>query len=97
MNPRGVGIANIISHTELAATAATIIHGYSHTATDSLIPSMHQIIKQLSHPNLHRHHIKGNVLQSIAKAIHHRPFISTKSNLTQVLLAINMLTLFLEN
>jgi len=32
--------------------------------------SMHQIRKQLSHPNLHRHHIQGDVLQYIAKAIH---------------------------
>ena len=34
---------------------------------------MHQIKKQLSHPNLHRHHIQGDVLQSIAKAIHQSP------------------------
>ena len=34
---------------------------------------MHQIRKQLSHPNLHRHHIQGDVLQSIAKSIHQSP------------------------
>jgi ribonuclease HI len=34
---------------------------------------MHQIKKQLLHPNLHRHHIQGDVLQSIAKAIHQSP------------------------
>jgi hypothetical protein len=34
---------------------------------------MHQIKKQLSHPNLHSHHIQGDVLQSIAKAIHQTP------------------------
>ena len=34
---------------------------------------MHQIKKQLSHPNLHCHHIQGDVLQSIAKAIHQSP------------------------
>ena len=34
---------------------------------------MHQIKKQLSHPNLHRHHIQGDVLQSIAKTIHQSP------------------------
>jgi hypothetical protein len=34
---------------------------------------MHQTKKQLSHPNLHRHHIQGDVLQSIAKAIHQSP------------------------
>ena len=34
---------------------------------------MHQIKKQLSHPNLHRHHIQGDTLQSIAKALHQSP------------------------
>jgi hypothetical protein len=43
-----------------------------HIATDSLT-SLHQIKKQLSHPNLHRHHIQGDVLQSIAKAIRQSP------------------------
>ena len=53
--------------------AAAVIHGYTHIATDSLI-SLHQIKKQLSsHPNLHRHHIHGDVLQSIAKAIRQSP------------------------
>jgi ribonuclease HI len=67
-----MGITNTISHAELAAIAAAVIHGYSHTATDSLT-SLHQIKKQLSHPNLHRHHIQGDVLQSIAKAIRQSP------------------------
>ena len=81
MNPRGVGITNIILHAELAAAAAAIIHGYSHIATD-ILTSMHQIKKQLSHPNLHRHHIQEDVLQSIAKTStsHHCPFVSTDSN-----------------
>jgi len=61
-------ITNTISRAELAAIAAAVIHGYSHKATDSLT-SLHQIKKELSHPNLHRHHIQGDVLQSIAKAI----------------------------
>jgi hypothetical protein len=34
---------------------------------------MHQIKKQLSRPNLHRHHIQGDVLQSITTAIHQAP------------------------
>jgi len=34
---------------------------------------MHQIKNQLSHPNLHRNYIQGDVLQSIAKAIHQSP------------------------
>ena len=67
-----MGIANTISRAELAAIAAAFIHGYSHIATDSLT-SLHQIKKQLSHPNLHRNHIQGDVLQSIAKAICQSP------------------------
>ena len=51
VNPRGVGTINTISRAELAAIAAVIIHGCSHIATDSLT-SMHQIKKQLLHPNL---------------------------------------------
>ena len=72
MNPRDVGLTNTISRAELAAIAAAIIHGYHHIATDSPT-SMHYIRKQLSHPNLHRHHIQGGVLQSIAKAIRQSP------------------------
>ena len=72
VNPIGMGITNTISRAELAAIAAAVIHGYTHIATDSLT-SLHQIKKQLSHPNLHRHHIQGDVLQSIAKAIRQSP------------------------
>ena len=72
VNPRGVGIASTISRAELAAVAAAIIHVHSHIATDSLT-SMHQIKKQLSSPNLHRHHFQRDVLQYIAKAIHQSP------------------------
>ena len=78
VKPRGGGITNAIPRAELAAIAAAIIHGYSHVATDSLT-SMREIIKQLSHPNLHRHHIQGDVLQSIygfeciSKAFHQSP------------------------
>jgi hypothetical protein len=60
------------------------MHGYTHIATDSLITSLHQIKKQLSHPNLHRHHIQVDVLQSIAKAIRQSPlpihFFKVKSH-----------------
>jgi len=52
-NPRGVGIT--ISRAELAAA---IIYGYPHIATDSLT-SMHQIKKQLSHPNFHSPTFRG--------------------------------------
>jgi hypothetical protein len=65
-------IKNTISRAELAAIAAAVIHGYTHIATGSLT-SLHQIKKQLSHPNLHRQHIQGDVLQSIAKAIRQSP------------------------
>jgi len=78
-----MGTTNTISRAELAAIAAAVLHGYSHIATDSLTP-LHQIIKQLSHPNLHRHHIQGDVLQSIAKAIRQSPspihFFKVKSH-----------------
>jgi len=67
-----MGITNNISRAELAAIAAAVIHGYSHIATDSLT-LLHQIKKQLLHPNLHCHHIRGEVLQSIAKAICQSP------------------------
>jgi hypothetical protein len=60
---------------------------------------MHQIKNQLSHPNLHCHHIQGDVLKSIAKTIHQSPLpiLSTKSSLTLALLAMNMLALLLES
>ena len=78
-----MGITNIISRAELAAIAAAVIHGCSHIATDSLT-SLHQIKKELSHPNLHRHHIQGDVFQSIAKAIRQSPspihFFKVKSH-----------------
>ena len=68
VSPKGMGTTNTISRAELAAIAAAVIHGYSHIATDSLT-SLHQIKKQLLHSNLDCHHIQGDVLQSIAKAI----------------------------
>ena len=95
--PKGMGITNTISRAELAAIAAAVIHGYSHTATDSLT-SLHQIKKHLSHPNFHRHHIQGDVLKSIAKAIRQSPspirFFKVKSH-APVLLVMNMPTSFL--
>jgi hypothetical protein len=78
-----MGITITISRAELAAIAAAVIHCYTHIATDSLT-SLHQIKKQLSHPNLHSHHIQGDVLQSIAKAIRQSPstihFFKVKSH-----------------
>ena len=83
VNPKGMGITNTILRAELAAIATAVIHGYTHIATDSLT-SLHQIKKQLSHPNLHRHHIQGDVLQSIVIAIRQSPspthFFKVKSH-----------------
>jgi hypothetical protein len=62
-----------MSRAELASIAAAFIHGYSHIAATDSLTSMHQFKKQLSHPNLHRHHIQGDVLQSIAKEIYQSP------------------------
>ena len=99
VNPKGMGTTNTISRAELAAIAAAVIHVYSHIATDSLTP-LHQINKRLSHPILHRHHIQGDVLQSIiAKAIHQSPspihFHKVESHAG--IMAMNMLTLLLRN
>ena len=98
LSPKGMGITNTNTRAELAAIAAAVIHGYSHIATDSLT-SLHQIIKQLSHPNLHRHHTQGNVLQSISKAIRQSPspihFFKVKS--MPVLSVMNMLTPLLKS
>ena len=40
--------------------------------------------KQLSHPNLHRHHIQGDVLQSIAKTIRQSPLRNMPTPLLKV-------------
>jgi hypothetical protein len=76
-------MANTISRAKLAAIAAAVRHSYSHIATDSLT-SLHQIKKQLPHPNLHRNHIQRDVLQFIAKAIRQSPspihFFKVKSH-----------------
>jgi len=72
VNPKGMGITNTISRAELTAIATAVIHIYSNTATYSLT-SLNRNKKQLSHPNLHRHHIQGDVLQSTAKAIRQTP------------------------
>ena len=42
VNPKGMGITNTISHAELAAIAAAVIHGYSHIAADSNITAPNQ-------------------------------------------------------
>jgi len=93
-----MGVTNTISRAELAAIAAAVIHGYSHIATDSLT-SLHQIKKELSHPNLHRHHIQGDVLQSIAKAIRQSPspIHFFKVNPMPVLLVMSLLTHLLKS
>jgi hypothetical protein len=98
VNPKCMGITNTISRAELAAIAAAVIHGYSHIATDSLT-SLHQFKKQLSQANIHRHHIQGDVPQSIAKAIRQSPspihFFKVKS--LPVLPVMNMPTPLLKS
>ena len=83
VNQKGMGITDTISRADQVAIAAAVIHVQSRIATDSLT-SLHQIKKQLAHPNLHRHHIQGDVLQSIAKAIRQSPspihFFKVKSH-----------------
>ena len=82
VNPKGMGITNTISRAELAAIAAAVIHGYTYSQRQPYITAPDK--KQLSHPNLHRHRIQGDVLQSIAKAIRQSPspihFFKVKSH-----------------
>jgi hypothetical protein len=70
----------------------------THIKPQSLT-SLHQIKKQLSHPNFHRHHIQGDVLQSIAKAIRQSPspiyFFKVKSHAG--ILVMNMPTPLLKS
>jgi len=79
-------MANTISRADLAATAAAIIHGYSHIATDSLT-SMHQL-KSSSHTQTPTatisREMSSNPLPKQSTS-HHRPSISIKSNPTQAL------------
>jgi len=53
VEPNGAGITNTMGEAELAAKAAAYTHDYIHIATDSLT-SLHQIRKQLLHPEKHR-------------------------------------------
>ena len=98
VNPKGMGITNTISHAELAAIAAAVIHGYLHIATDRLT-SLHHIKKQLSHPDLHRHHIQGDVLNPLLNqsANHHRLSTSSKKIPMPVLSVMNMPTPLLKS
>ncbi len=59
VKPNDMGIANAIKRAELAAITA-ILHGHSHTATDSIL-SLHQIRKHLLYPERHRHHVQGDI------------------------------------
>ena len=52
---------------------------------------------QLSHPNLHRHHIQGDVLQSIAKAIRQSPSPIHFFKVMPVLSVMNMPTHLLKS
>ena len=78
-----MGKINTISRAELAAIAAAVIHGFTQMPQTALHYCTKS--KNSSHnPNLHRHHIQGDVLQSIAKAICQSPlpihFFKVKSH-----------------
>jgi len=57
-----MGNTNTIGRAELAAITAAILHGNLHIATDGL-SSLHQIRKQLLYPELHRHHVRGDIFE----------------------------------
>jgi len=59
----GAGITNKVGRAELAAVAAAFAHDHIHIATDSLT-SLHQIRKQLLHPEKHHHHVQGDILMN---------------------------------
>ncbi len=68
----GMGITNTINRAELAAITAAVLHGHSRIATDSL-SSLHQIRKHLLYPELHRHHIHGDILKILMQIIRNSP------------------------
>ncbi len=70
-----MGISNTINRAELAAITAAILHGHSHSATDSL-SSLHQIRKHLLYPELHRHHLhhlQGDIMKILMQCICNSP------------------------
>jgi len=58
----GAGVTNTIGRAELAAIAAAITHDHIHIATNNLT-SLHQVSKQLSYTEKHRHHVPGDNLK----------------------------------
>jgi len=67
VEPNGAGISNTIGRAELAAIAASITHDHIHIATDSL--TLLQIRKQLLYPEIHRHHVQGDLLKILSITI----------------------------
>eukprot|EP00983_Pelagomonas_calceolata_P073642 1152209-Pelagomonas_calceolata.AAC.4 len=63
VEPNGARVTNTICRAEQAAIVAAITHSYPHIASDSLT-SIHQIRKQLIHPEKHRQHIQGDDLKN---------------------------------
>jgi len=64
VDPNGAGATKYNQHigrTELADVAAAITHDLN-IATDSLT-LLHQIKKQLLHPEKHHHHVQGDLLK----------------------------------
>ncbi len=70
--PNGMGITNTIGRAELAAFTAVILHSHSQIATDSL-SSLHQIREHLLYPELHRHHVQGDILKMLLKTVLNSP------------------------
>ena len=68
----GAGITNTIGRAELAAITAAILHGHTYIATDSL-SSLHQIRKHLLYPELHRHHVQGDILKILIQTVRNSP------------------------
>jgi hypothetical protein len=90
MNPKGVGINNTGSRAELAAA---INHGYSHIATDRCIDLKSSCHTQTSPATTSKEMSYNPLLEQSANR--HRPSTSSKLSSTQVLQAMNMLTLLL--
>jgi len=72
VEPISMSITSTINRAELAAITAAILHRHSRFATDSL-SSLHQIRKYLLYPELHRHHVQGDIFKILMQVIRNSP------------------------
>jgi len=72
VEPNRLANTNTINRAELAAITAVIFHDHSHIATDS-ISSLHKIRKHLLYPELHCHHVQGDILKILVQIIRNSP------------------------